>query len=661
VSRRGAERLWITVLGLALVGGLTALDITWDEAVVSSTVVLAPFITALVASPRQTAVVAAAATLACLLSGLWNDNFGDPEYLVRVLVVAAGAVFAVLGARARESAAEARRLELQLTAALSNLGDAVTVQRNNGELVYANDAAARMLGVGSVAELMATPMSTWRTQFDYFTEDGAPLDPTSLPARRLLRGEAAPEPVTIRVVDRETGEQRWRHVKASSVPNPEGAPFLAVNIVEDVTGVKRAELAQQLLSRASEALASSLDYERTLQQVADLAVPELADWCTVSIPGAHGVIRPVAVAHSDPAKVEFALEHNQRYPSHVDDPEGTAAVLRDGQSQLVPDIPPAMIEQAVEDPEQRRLLLDLGLRSVIIVPLVAASGRPIGTLSLVQAESGREFTEADLGLAEELGRRAGIAVENARLYTERSRIAHTLQASLLPPADPVVPGFSIASLYRPAGEENWVGGDFYAAFATRRGWMIAVGDVAGRGASAAALTALSRHTLKAAAQLLDDPLAALDHLNRELLMRPGMTLCTMCCMLLEERDGGARATVTCAGHPQPLLVRDGNAEPVGEFGTILGAWPEAEWPRTTLALEPGDVVVLYTDGVIDASREDERFGEHRLQEAVAGAQSAEDAVARITAALDDFEQGEQADDTAVIAIGPERVYSGAAS
>ena len=124
------------------------------------------------------------------------------------------------------------------------------------------------------------------------------------------------------------------------------------------------------------------------------------------------------------------------------------------------------------------------------------------------SESGRLFDESDLALAEELGRRAATAVENARLYTERSRIASTLQQSLLPPELPEVPGFRLAGLYRAAGEQNEVGGDFYDAFEVPGGWMALVGDVAGRGAEAAALTSLSRHTLRAVGKLLGDPMAS---------------------------------------------------------------------------------------------------------------------------------------------------------
>ena len=210
----------------------------------------------------------------------------------------------------------------------------------------------------------------------------------------------------------------------------------------------------------------------------------------------------------------------------------------------------------------------------MVVPMVSA-GHMIGVLSFVSAESGRAFTQADLELAEELGRRAGTAVENARLYAERSHIAATLQRGLLPDELPVIEGLRLASLYRPAGEENLVGGDFYDAFPTPSGWMLLVGDVTGRGAEAAALTGQARHTLRTAGALLGDPDAALEQLNRALAQRTELTPCTVA--LVHITPDLATASVRCAGHPQPLLVRDGEPRPVGHFGPMLGAWPDSRW------------------------------------------------------------------------------------
>jgi PAS domain S-box-containing protein len=546
--------------------------------------------------------------------------------------------------------AELETIEAQLTAVLSTLTEAVTVQHTGGALIYANEAAARMLGYASAQELLATPIEAIVNAYESTNEDGSPVRTEDLPGRRLLAGEREPAPLVVRVVDRRTGRVDWRVSKASGVYDAGGELKLVVNVIEDITEVKRAELTQRTLARAGELLSSSLDYERTLQQVAELAVPELADWCTVSIPDAHGIVRAVAVAHVDPEKVALARRIGQRYPSRTDEPAGVAQLLRDGLPQVVNDIPPEMLSAAAHDEEHLELLVGVGLQAGLSVPMTAG-GKIIGALSLISAESARRFSDADVTLAQEIARRAGTAVENARLYTERSNIARTLQTSLLPRSLPPMPGWTAATLYRPAGDENWVGGDFYDAIEIDGGWLAIVGDVVGRGATAAALTGLARYTLRTAATLLDDPLDAVRILNEALLARADMSLCSVAAVLLCDREAGAAtAQIVCAGHPLPLLVRDGVVRPVGAYSPMLGAYSIQEWARTEIDLEPGDVLTLFTDGVFDAVGEDGRFGEERLAQTLTGAVDADDAVERIDAALSAFAVGEQADDTAVLAV-----------
>jgi PAS domain S-box-containing protein len=543
---------------------------------------------------------------------------------------------------------ELETIEAQLTAALSTLAEAVTVQHTAGALIYANEAAARMLGYDSAQELLATPVQDVVAKFETTTEDGRPVELADIPGRRVLAGED-PEPLVVRAVDRATGEETWRVTKASGVYDREGNVKLVVNVIEDITTVKRAEMTQRLLARAGQMLTSSLDYEYTLQQVAELAVPQLADWCAVSLPDGHGFIRSVAVAHTDPDKVALAHRVGERYPTRTDAPSGAAEVLRTGVSQLVHEVTDDMLVAAAEDEEHLELLRGVGLRAGLVVP-VSAAGKILGTLSLVSAESGRRFSAEDVALAEEIARRAGTAIENTRLYTERTHIARTLQTGLLPGRLPEMPGWNVATLYRPAGEQNWVGGDFYDAIAVRGGWLAVVGDVAGRGAEAAALTGLARHTLRTAAKLLDDPLDAVRTLNAELRAREQMSLVSVAAVLLREHDGDATADIICAGHPLALLVRDGRVTPIGSFSPMLGAYDVDSWRRTSIELEPRDVLVLYTDGVFDAVGADGRFGEDRLEQTLAGVVDAPDAVARIDAALSGFEVGPQADDTAVLAV-----------
>jgi PAS domain S-box-containing protein len=563
----------------------------------------------------------------------------DPEFL---------RVFAGRVALALDNAGLSQELvtvEQQLEAILENLGEAVTVQDRSGRLVFANRTAAQLLGAESVEELLSTPPEELVARFTSVNEDGSPLDVATLPGRVVLEGGEA-EPLVVRTTNNETGEERWRMTKSTGVRGPTDEVLLAVNVIEDITETKRTEMAQRLLADASAVLASSLDYTSTLQQVADLAAPGLADWCSVSIPNGH-LLEQVAIAHRDPPMRQFAEDYARRWPARITDAGGGAEIMRSGRPIFIPEVTEEMWQQAELEPEQLAALRKLGLRSVIGVPM-ATPERVVGVLSLVISRPGRRFSDADLELALELGRRAATAIENARLYTQLENVATTLQRSLLPPDLPDVPGWTFRSLYMPAGEEADVGGDFYDVFPTAAGWMAVMGDVVGRGPAAASLTAMGRYTLRTAGSLVGTPTMGLARLNDNLRQRGDMALCTAA--IVQLRDNGSEATLVCAGHPLPYLVRDGQVQAVGRIGPLLGAFEHGHWLSASLELQPGDVLVLYTDGVLDARGVDSRFGEERLEATLAGATSADDAVERIHAALVAFAGSEQDDDIAVLAM-----------
>jgi GAF domain-containing protein len=190
------------------------------------------------------------------------------------------------------------------------------------------------------------------------------------------------------------------------------------------------ELRQRLafLAEASALLASSLDYERTLRRFAELCVPRLADWCAIDMPAADGSIERLVVAHPDPEKVRYAHELTRRFPADPDAPTGVPKVLRTGETEFVPEISDELLAAATQDDEELlRIARELRLRSAITVPL-AARGRILGALSLVAAESGRRYTQADVEFATDLARRAAVAVDNARLHAEAERRADAARA-----------------------------------------------------------------------------------------------------------------------------------------------------------------------------------------------------------------------------------------
>jgi PAS domain S-box-containing protein len=529
---------------------------------------------------------------------------------------------------------------------LDGLGEGVTIQTADGKVLYANHAMADQLGM-TVEELVGAEPGALVDRFDVRDEHGDPVSADRMPGRVILREGIDQASLLVRNTLRETGELRWFLMKARRLHGH--AEELAVNLVEDLTAIKKAERGQRLLSDSGRILASSLDYEDTLQQVARLAVPELADWCGVDMPGPRGEIRPVAIAHVDPAKVRLGEELRERYPVDPAGESGLPAVLRGGPSFLAPRVTDAELVAYATDERHLELLRAVGFKAVMVVPM-SAHGETLGALTFVSSESGRAFADDDLALAEELGRRAGLAVANARAFTEHAQIARTLQASLRPPDLPEVDGWDVACLHEPAGEANDVGGDFFEVFDVAGGWMAMIGDVEGKGAPAASVTALARHTLHAVAQLTGDALTAVRQLDRRLRGGPAVDVCSVALVQLR----GAVAHVLSAGHPPPVHVSAGGVREITATGPLPGALPTpGDWPSERVTIDSGDALVLYTDGITDAiGADDERFGRDRLLatlEPPAG--SAQEVVDRIRAALWAFGDGRpQSDDIACLVL-----------
>jgi serine phosphatase RsbU (regulator of sigma subunit) len=392
-------------------------------------------------------------------------------------------------------------------------------------------------------------------------------------------------------------------VKALPVFGPDGDPVLAINVMEDVTDEREAAEAQRFLAEAGRILSSSLDYDTTITNVARLAVPRVGDWCGVDILEEDGTTRSVVVAHVDPTKVEWAKQLRERYPPDPNPDRGVHKVLRTGEPEVYPVIPRELLVEAAVDEEHLRLIDEIGMTSVIIAPM-SARGRTLGAITFVSAESGRAYDEGDVLLAQELATRCGIAVDNARLFSERAHIARTLQASLLPPELPHPPGLDIAARFRAAGEGFEVGGDFYDVFDTGSSrWAAVIGDVCGKGPEAAAVTALARYTLRATAMTEDVPSRILATLNEAMLrQRNDRRFSTVLYACLDQRGGGQTLRFASGGHPLPLILRaGGQAGEVGTPGTLLGIVADPDLSDVEVALEPGDAVVLYTDGVTDSA------------------------------------------------------------
>jgi PAS domain S-box-containing protein len=481
--------------------------------------------------------------------------------------------------------------------------------------------------------------------------------------RRALEDERLVEDVRLRAPAQPGAAPRHFSLSCAPVHGPSGDVIGVSAVILDGTERERALQAERdariradFLARAGALLDERLDHEATLRAVAEIAVPDVADWCGVTILDEQGIPRQVTTAHVDPGQRRLGEELNRRYPPDPASTTGTMGVIRSGRTAFVPEITDEMLTEAIGDPEQLALVRRLALRSVIIAPL-RARARTFGALTLASSSSGRRFADADVQLAEDLALRAATAIDNARLYTERSRIAHDLQARLLPRRLPEIPGLALAARYRAAGELNDVGGDFYDVYPRAGGWAIVVGDVVGKGSPAAALTALARYTLRAGAGDDADPAAALRRLNAAMASEEAMEGLATAALghLARLEDGRAAVELALAGHPPGLIVRrDGRVEPAGRRGPMLAVFAEPVFDAAVHELDPGDVLVLYTDGVSEAGRRDRPLGEGPLAEllgALAGRTPGE-IVTAVERAVLDADAGHPRDDLAVLAVGP---------
>jgi len=538
----------------------------------------------------------------------------------------------------------------------SSSADGITIQDATGRLIYANDAAGRMCGFGSGKEMQLAPTEGIVGRFQMLDEDGAPLALERLPSRRAMTGETEPEAV-IRFRELESSVERWALVRATPLFDAQGQVRHVVNVFIDITDDQKRRQGQRFLTDASRALwHSSLEWAATLRNVAQLAVPTMADWCAVDVLEPDGSLSLITIAHVDPDKAAWAYELRRRFPIAPDDPTGVANVVRTGVSEIIPEITQAMIDAAnIEDPELLDVVERLQLSSIMYIPLVARR-KIVGALTMVWAESGKHYDDQDLLLAEDLAGRAAFAIENARLYEERSHVAQTLQTRLLPKSLPRMPGMDVAARYLPANDVLQAGGDFYDLFERDDGsWKAVIGDVCGKGPEAAALMGFVRFTMRAVSRQDTKPSEALVKLNRalreELEDERGAEFCTAAVVRLRPHDDGARLTVAVAGHPLPFIVRaDGRVEHAGAPGTLLGVFESIDVSDEIVELGGDDVLVMVTDGVLEASDEP-GWASHTIPELLAGSRgmSSQAIADRIEEAISLIED-RRTDDVAVLVI-----------
>ncbi|MEV4435989.1 SpoIIE family protein phosphatase [Streptomyces sp. NPDC049555] len=422
------------------------------------------------------------------------------------------------------------------------------------------------------------------------------------------------------------------------------------------------------LVEASDLLAGTLDRDQTLALMAQMTVPTLATWCAVYT---------IADQSSEP-ELSYVLHEDE------DRIDGLKALL----SKIAPPdpvpTPGARVwtapTEAAHSAALRTSLRSLGLADssghipgpgpslataaavggeTVVLPLVARN-RVIGMLTLGKPTDDH-FRQEILELAEDLSRRAALALDNARLYSERTAISQSLQRSLLPPELLQVPGVEVEVIYRAAGEGNEVGGDFYDLFPIRDGaYGFAIGDVCGTGPEAAAVTGLARHALRLLAREGFGGPAVLERLNAAILDEGARSrfLTLLYGELWPQEDGSAVLKVVCAGHPLPLRLRqDGTVEAAADPQPLLGVMEDLELYEQTVTLDPGDVLLCVTDGVTERREGTRMLGDDGLTEVLTTCTglTAGAVAARVLRAVERFAAEPASDDMAILAMRvPER-------
>ncbi len=386
------------------------------------------------------------------------------------------------------------------------------------------------------------------------------------------------------------------------------------------------------IAEASDLLAGILDEERVTALVAQLIVPRLAVWCAVYADEDAG---PACVWHTDEDQIE---------------------ALRDRLGELLPapgsfltppaDTGPIQVPWAAPLPEE-----------AYILPLIAR-GRRLGLMVI----GGERIPDWSIELAEELSRRAALAIDSARLYAAQTAMSRALQRSLLPYGLPDIPGVEVAVVYEPAGEGAEVGGDFYDLFpgppgasARTTSWRFAIGDVCGTGPEAAAVTGLARHALRILAAEGMPPPDVLGRLNRLILGEgPRSRLLTLLHGEIAVNGRGVRLDLVNAGHPPPLLLSaDGSIRPATTPQPLLGALDDVKYESERVLMRSGDVLLCVTDGVTERRRGDRMLGDdHGLERLLAscGGLSAGAVAARIQRAVRDYGTIPSHDDVAIIVL-----------
>ncbi len=481
---------------------------------------------------------------------------------------------------------------------------AVLDQLPFGVIVAAVPSGRMILGNEQVATVLRHPFIASEDVEGYaayrgFHPDGRPFRGEDWPlARTVATGETVePEEISYQRGDGTYGVMR---VSSAQVNDDEGVPVVAVTVFEDVT--ERARLADQLalLAEAGDALSASLDPDTVVDTVARLLVPRVADYWALDLLRDDGSLERVGSAHAEPGKEDLAFEIANAHPLETRITEGRGAVLRTGEPQLVARYDDAFVSAISRDAQHAAALRAVGLHSAVYLPL-KVRGRVIGAMLLGRTErTPQPYAQEDVWSLEEVARRCAMALDNATSYERERTTAEQLQRSLLPERLPALESGEARVRYLPGGVGMEVGGDWYDVLALPGGRVgLVIGDVVGRGTAAAVVMGQLRSGLRAYALEGGRPDEVVGRLNALEHTLGTPSLATLVYAIYEPARG--LLSYTAAGHPAPLLRRaSGQVEALpARQGLPLGVQADLLWETASVALEPGDTVVLYTDGLVE--------------------------------------------------------------
>lgn len=522
--------------------------------------------------------------------------------------------------------------------------DAVLGKEPDGVITSWNPAAERLYGY-SAEEAVGRHVS-------FIVPDDHDEEEREILAR-VAAGERIETYETQRL--RKDGARIDVSLTISPIEDPERGIVGASSIARDITAERRRRKAQDFLVAATRGLDASLDPEETARTIANTAVPEIAELCVVDFVRQDGLIGDSVVASAVPGAAERLESLRRQAPLDPAGEHPVAQVLRAGRPMIWRDLrAPETIEQVAQSEAHRQLMSDVGYNSAAVVGLVAR-GRTIGALSFLHFQSDLRYDDADLQLLSELADRAALALDNARLYEERDRVAARLQRGLRPPQAVEVPGLEISVIFEAAGEGIEIGGDLYDVIVCEDGCWVVVGDVAGKGIETAGVSVALRHSVRGLTREIDRPEEVLRRVNELLL--DGATLHDFATVLLarmRRRDGWWQLELGSAGHPPAVhLSRSGTAQLGG--GTLLGAVEDPEIGVHECALADDETLILCTDGWLEAGSIERHRTPHELAELAAT--HADRSLAGLTDRLhaDAVERGEGSlrDDMVILALRPQ--------